>query len=57
MPCIKIAKVSYKKSRKGGSLMFTNQFHKMAENGRQSNRNMLCEITSAYTDIGGNGRH
>ncbi len=36
--------------------MFTNQLHTMAENGRRSNRNKLREITSAYTDIGGNGR-
>lgn len=28
--------------------MFTNQFHKTAENGRKSNRNRLREITSAY---------
>ena len=36
--------------------MFTNQFHKMAENGRKSNRNMLREITSAYIHIGWYGR-
>ena len=30
--------------------MFTNQYHKTAAVGRQSNRNMLREITSAYID-------
>lgn len=35
--------------------MFTNQFHTIAENGRRSNRNILREITSAYTDIGWSG--
>ena len=34
--------------------MFISRFYKMAGNGRRSNRNMLREITSAYTDIGWN---
>ena len=34
--------------------MFINRSYKMIKNDRQSKRNMLREITSAYTDIGWN---
>ncbi len=32
--------------------MFINRFNKMIKSDRQENRNMLREITSAYTGIG-----